>query len=138
MLDIDHFKIYNDSFGHLAGDEALRKVASLLRRECRASNIVARYGGEEFVVLVTEADQPAALALARRLWSAMREGKFTGATGLLTEALTVSAGVATFGPDGTDAVSLINAADMALYRAKQAGRDRVAAATFCTDLVPAD
>ncbi|MBI2892614.1 MAG: diguanylate cyclase [Deltaproteobacteria bacterium] len=118
MFDVDHFKTYNDTYGHPAGDEVLRKVASAVRREARAADLVARYGGEEFVVAMPDADRDAAQAAAERI------RRHVQAEGVVT----ISGGIACFPEDGEDAESLIEQADRALYRAKRAGRDRIAVA----------
>jgi diguanylate cyclase (GGDEF)-like protein len=116
MFDVDNFKTYNDTFGHPAGDEVLRRVAEAIRLEARAADLVARYGGEEFVVAMPDADRDAAHAAAerirRRVWA---EG-----------VVTISGGIAVFPEDGSDAEVLIRHADRALYRAKREGRDRIA------------
>jgi diguanylate cyclase (GGDEF)-like protein len=118
MFDVDHFKTYNDTYGHPAGDEVLRKVADALRREARAGDLVARYGGEEFVVAMPDADREAAHAAAERI------RRHVLADGVVT----ISGGIATFPGDGEEAETLIERADRALYRAKREGRDRIAPA----------
>ncbi|MGD8861543.1 MAG: GGDEF domain-containing protein [Myxococcales bacterium] len=124
MLDLDHFKAFNDRYGHLAGDEALRSIAHALQDALRAPDLVYRYGGEEFVVVLDHTDVAGARATAWRLVSAVRalalhhEGAEHGV-------MTVSAGVAELRP-GQDAREALGRADQALYAAKQAGRDRVA------------
>jgi len=124
MLDIDHFKAINDTYGHLAGDKALRGLAALIRAEVRPTDIVARYGGEEFVLVLPETDGPGALTLAERL-RARVAGHAISVTADQTASLTVSIGLASY-PDKTDSVQkLVSAADRALYAAKSAGRNRV-------------
>lgn len=118
MFDVDHFKAYNDTYGHPAGDEVLRRVAEALRHEARAADLVARYGGEEFVVAMPDADRDAAHAAAERI------RRHVLAEGVVT----ISGGIATFPADGDDAEALIERADRALYRAKREGRDRIAPA----------
>jgi diguanylate cyclase (GGDEF)-like protein len=125
LMDIDHFKIYNDTHGHLAGDDALRTVAEILLAQCRASSIVARYGGEEFVILIPEASKQDAFTFAERLREAVRVAPFPGGKPGEKASLTLSLGVSAWGVDGTDPSTLIASADMAMYRAKEAGRDRV-------------
>lgn len=117
--DLDHFKQVNDRCGHAAGDAALRRVADLLRRALRQVDAVARVGGEEFAVVLPGADQQAALAVAERLCSVLRE-EFQHDT----VAITISIGIATYPRHGETAGSLVRAGDEALYAAKQAGRDR--------------
>jgi diguanylate cyclase (GGDEF)-like protein len=124
MLDVDHFKQINDTYGHLAGDEALRAVAMAIRGVVRPSDLVARYGGEEFALVLPETTSSGALALAERL-----RHHIGGSTIKLTTdrsiTLTVSIGLAAC-PEDADAVqSLVSAADQALYAAKSEGRNRV-------------
>lgn len=125
LLDIDYFKRFNDTFGHLTGDEALKTVASLLRSECRATSIMARYGGEEFVILAAEAGKEAATLLAERMRGRVECASFAGRDRKPTERLTLSVGVSTYGEDGTDSTALIEEADRAMYRAKRSGRNKV-------------
>lgn len=124
MLDIDHFKQFNDDFGHEAGDEMLRAMARYLRESLRKVDLVFRYGGEELTVILSESDA----AGARARLEAVREGAkglsvFYGGARLPTPSLSI--GVAFSDDDHPDASSLIRAADRALYRAKDRGRDRV-------------
>jgi diguanylate cyclase (GGDEF)-like protein len=124
MLDIDHFKTVNDTYGHLAGDEALRALATLIRRAARPMDVAARYGGEEFILVLPETTGPGALALGERLRTLVAEHAVSLPADQ-TIRLTVSIGVATF-PDDTDSLpQLISAADQALYAAKSAGRNGV-------------
>jgi diguanylate cyclase (GGDEF)-like protein len=122
MLDLDGFKRFNDRNGHPAGDVALRRLAYALERTTRAIDHVARVGGEEFTILAPESDSAGTLALAERLRRAV-EIEFSG-----EEALTASCGVASFPANGLDRASLIQAADRALYEAKERGRNRAIAA----------
>ncbi len=133
MVDIDHFKRFNDRHGHQAGDQALHRVARTLARHLRTMDFVARYGGEEFAVVLPGADRRSALQTAERLRSAM-ESVAIGADGE-SERLTVSIGSAACPSDANDAVSLVTAADAALYAAKEAGRNTVRAAP-AVDLAP--
>jgi len=126
MVDIDRFKRFNDRHGHQVGDEALRGVARTLAQHLRAMDFVARYGGEEFAVVLPGADRNSALKAAERLRLAV-ESAAIGAAGE-SEWLTVSIGSAAYPSDANDAVSLVAAADAALYAAKQAGRNTVRAA----------
>ena len=126
MLDIDHFKLINDSHGHQAGDEVLRAIAATCRETCRDSDFLARYGGEEFVLLLQEAHEGEALEVAERLRAAIAATPVTA--GDATIHVTASFGVATAGPATGGIDQLIKAADAALYRAKAEGRDRVVAA----------
>jgi len=119
MMDIDNFKLYNDTQGHQQGDQALRVVAGILAQTTRRVDIAARYGGEELVlVLPLTPKQPAAL-VAEKLRLAIEGTRFPNGR------LTLSLGLATYPEDGSSADELIKAADDALYCAKQAGRNRV-------------
>src|SRR5262249_18577210 len=119
MLDLDHFKPWNDDFGHAKGDEVLRAVARALAGAVRPGDLVARYGGDEFVVLLAGADGPTARSLAEKLRAA-------AAALELGRALTVSVGVAVFPDDGP---ALLRAADAALIEAKRQGPDPLASRT---------
>ena len=133
MLDIDHFKRYNDDYGHLAGDATLKQVAALLRENLRKVDIVARYGGEEFVVVIPEAQTAEALEVAERIRSNVARYNFKIYND--QSRVTVSIGIAMFPEDIPDwaaksgpselAAELIRHADQALYRAKDEGRNRV-------------
>ncbi|NRP74912.1 putative diguanylate cyclase YdaM [Ensifer psoraleae] len=124
LLDIDHFKRINDTYGHPTGDRVLRETAALLRSLTRSQDVVARFGGEEFAILAPGDDLPGAIALARKLRLAMQHKKFTTLEGEPLR-VTASFGVARSGP-GADAWSrLVAQADASLYRAKGDGRNRV-------------
>jgi diguanylate cyclase (GGDEF)-like protein len=126
MLDIDHFKAVNDTYGHAAGDQVITEVAQRLHKGIRNNiDMAGRYGGEEFVLVLPETDLPGAGLLANRLRLAMAGGPVATVGGAL--AITISAGVATLQPGVPDIATLISNADAALYAAKQAGRNRVAA-----------
>ena len=125
MLDIDHFKAVNDTHGHATGDQVITEVAQRLRLGIRNIDMAGRYGGEEFVLVLPETDLPGAGLLSNRLRLAVAGAPVVTAGGAL--AITISAGVATLQPDVTDMATLIANADAALYAAKQAGRNRVAA-----------
>jgi two-component system, cell cycle response regulator len=119
LLDVDHFKAFNDRHGHLAGDEALQAVARALEQANRGFDLVARYGGEEFAVILPGCSAEESLPVAERLRQVVR--------GLEPATpITLSVGVSTFPDDADDADSLVKAADDALYASKRAGRDRVA------------
>ncbi len=126
MIDLDHFKAYNDSAGHLAGDTLLRTVASALRARARATDLVVRWGGDEFCVLVPGTSSGGAIAAAEGLIEAIREA--TGGMPLpgTDEIVGASAGVACFPEDAQEARQLVARADAALYQAKEHGRGTVA------------
>lgn len=119
LFDLDHFKAFNDRYGHQAGDEALREFAAILQRTTRQMNLAGRLGGEEFLAVLSDTDEAGAVAYAERVRSALR------ARPGLPDELTFSAGVAEFSPSLTDVTELLTRADRALYAAKAAGRDRV-------------
>ncbi|MDZ7654233.1 MAG: PAS domain S-box protein [Burkholderiaceae bacterium] len=123
MIDIDHFKHFNDRHGHEAGDTVLKLVAAALAKSLRLEDIVCRYGGEEFLALLPETDERMALECAERVRSRVSElmPSFRGAP---LGAVTVSIGVAIFPEQGTVPEALIQCADEALYEAKRAGRNR--------------
>jgi two-component system cell cycle response regulator len=125
MIDLDHFKVINDTFGHLAGDDVLREMAALLQGAIRTVDVAARYGGEEFVVILPETGEEGAIAFAERIRERIEEHPFAAAGRALE--LTASIGVATFpGERVTTTDDLFARADEALYRAKAQGRNRVA------------
>jgi diguanylate cyclase (GGDEF)-like protein len=124
MLDLDHFKEFNDRFGHPAGDEALRVFANLLASTTREQDIAARYGGEEFAVYLPGLQADVAAEVAERIRSRTESTIIPLGPGL-TGHLTVSIGVAIAPEDGSQRILLLKAADEALYRAKLAGRNRV-------------
>ncbi|MBV9080050.1 MAG: diguanylate cyclase [Elusimicrobia bacterium] len=126
MIDVDHFKAYNDRNGHPAGDIVLKEVSRILIRNVRGTDIVARYGGEEFVVLLPETPLDAGTSVAEKVRKAVEEHYFPFAGSKLGERLTVSIGIASY-PDShiSSDQDLIEASDKALYGAKRAGRNRV-------------
>ncbi len=126
MLDIDHFKAYNDSNGHLAGDKALQTVAHSIRDHIRPTDTAARYGGEEFVVIMPNTRQEDAIIIANRLCDVIRQQQIIRDDGTPLPGVTVSIGLSSLSDEKT-ADQLLNLADDALYRAKNAGRDQVAA-----------
>jgi diguanylate cyclase (GGDEF)-like protein len=119
MIDIDHFKEYNDSFGHPAGDKALQLVAMCLRKGCRHADVLARIGGEEFALILPETGIVGAVEVAERIRAAM------SAASDLKQPLTLSIGVSTLGGGNFAADVLIQQGDLALYEAKRAGRNRI-------------
>jgi diguanylate cyclase (GGDEF)-like protein len=124
MLDVDHFRDFNEQEGHDAGDEVLRQVAEVLRSSVRPYDLAARYGGEEFTVLVPGATAAGVKGLAERLRDRIASRPFTTAGGREVP-LTVSVGCAVYPAQGADAPGLLKAADVALYDAKRGGRNRV-------------
>lgn len=122
MIDIDHFKAFNDRHGHPNGDRALRDIAAIMKAEVRDIDVVARYGGEEFSVVLPETGLQDAVAAAERLRVAVQRHCFHGAEGE-TVPMTISVGVAQYPIHSAEREGLIMAADMALYRAKSTGRN---------------
>ena len=124
MIDIDHFKRFNDTFGHAAADVVLRETASLIRAQIRSDDIACRFGGEELVVILPEASRERAVERANvlRLAISQQQVSYRGAA---LGGITASFGVATYPNDGMTVESLLRAADEALYEAKRAGRNRV-------------
>jgi diguanylate cyclase (GGDEF)-like protein len=122
MLDIDHFKTFNDRYGHPAGDDCLRAVSAAVNSAVRATDVVARYGGEEIAVILPGTGSAAAVELAERIRAAIEGGgAVTASIGIATAALSESGDRRT--PEG-----LVPAADTAMYKAKAGGRNRVATA----------
>lgn len=125
MLDIDHFKKFNDTHGHTTGDAVLKGVAAVLAEEARNTDVVCRYGGEEMAVILPETDREGALRLAERFRRRIADRVFTDAEGRGSLNVTISVGVALFEPSITKRSILIERADEALYAAKHGGRNRV-------------
>jgi len=125
IFDIDHFKKYNDTNGHLAGDEILKGVSQVLRENLRPCDVACRYGGEEFIVAMPGARGNEGLAAAERIRAAIESTKFPRAETQPGGRITISGGVAQFPVDGTIGNDLILHADQALYQAKAAGRNRL-------------
>jgi diguanylate cyclase (GGDEF)-like protein len=126
MSDIDHFKNFNDTWGHLAGDAVLKAVAGVLQKGLGPSEMAVRYGGEEFVLVLPRHTKEMALARAEALRGAVKDLKVE--TEAQTLNVTISLGVATFPDDAMTKIGLIDMADAALYQSKRGGRDRVTAA----------
>lgn len=140
MIDLDHFKAYNDRYGHLAGDECLRSVAKVLAAEAlRATDLAARYGGEEFVMLLPNTDAAGCARIGERVRRALRDACMPHALNPPSGLVTASIGGAVCRP-GTERsaghVALVDAADRALYAAKDAGRDRLIMAEETVPLLP--
>jgi two-component system chemotaxis family response regulator WspR len=126
MVDVDHFKQYNDTYGHLAGDEVLKKVASMMGGSFkRSTDLAARYGGEEFVVVLPNTPQAEASHLARELSRAVEALALAHSASTAADHVTISVGCATTTPRSDASLfSLVDAADKALYEAKKSGRNR--------------
>ena len=127
LIDVDHFKHYNDRNGHQAGDRALAKVASVMATDLRATDVLARYGGEEFIVLLLDTDRTAGLRVAESLRRAVEASAFEHGAGQPAGRVTVSVGLASYPQDGVGPSDLVAHADSALYSAKRKGRNRVEA-----------
>lgn len=140
MIDVDHFKLYNDTYGHPAGDEILRQLAQVLSAERRANDVVARYGGEEFAVILVDSSKFTAAKIAEKMRGEVyahdfprrprsdgrTDGRNDGRDGRDRDGrLSISVGVATFPDDATEPEALVRAADSALYAAKRSGRNRI-------------
>jgi diguanylate cyclase (GGDEF)-like protein len=125
MIDIDHFKNLNDTFGHHTGDQVLRDVASILMKDMREVDTVARYGGEEFVMILPETTETGATYVAQRLRRAVEQAKFFAGSPQTIQHLTISIGIAVFDTDAQFKRDLIEFADAALYAAKNGGRNRL-------------
>jgi diguanylate cyclase (GGDEF)-like protein len=125
VVDIDHFKHINDTYGHAAGDAVLREAANTLRSSARRQDSVCRIGGEEFLVICPNTDIKAAMQSAERLRTTLEAKRI--AIGQVEKSITASIGVATKLPSTVDIDALVSAADQALYAAKQAGRNRCSA-----------
>jgi diguanylate cyclase (GGDEF)-like protein len=125
IFDIDHFKNFNDTKGHPAGDELLKVMGSIIRQQLRRNDQACRYGGEEFVIAMPDTDAKTACALAENLRKAVEDEPFEHRETQPAGMISVSGGVATFPKDGTSIEELIRRADEALYTAKKSGRNRV-------------
>jgi two-component system, chemotaxis family, response regulator WspR len=127
LVDVDEFKRYNDTHGHLAGDEALKRIATAITSACgRPADLPARYGGEEFAVVLPGTDIHGAAHVADKICKAVRDLQIPHAASRIGQTVTVSAGaVASVPGSDADLVDLVHSADQALYEAKSAGRNRV-------------
>ncbi|WP_035517745.1 GGDEF domain-containing protein [Pseudohaliea rubra] len=130
LIDVDHFKLYNDTYGHPAGDEVLRRLGDILTRTTsRAGEVAGRYGGEEFILILPGADADIARRTAESLAELVREAAIPHRSSATSDRVTVSQGVFTAAPDGDlEPINLIDAADAALYQAKAEGRNRIVTA----------
>lgn len=123
LIDVDHFKRINDTYGHLAGDAVLKEVASSIRKRIRKEDLLARYGGEEFAVLTPEIDGRGAQAMGEKVRRMIEKHEFAFDGELIP--VTISCGVSTLGKKGDDAAALVQRADEKLYEAKEGGRNQV-------------
>lgn len=125
MIDIDYFKVYNDTFGHLAGDVCLQKIANSIEGSIKGSNaFVARFGGEEFIILLPDADLEKCTGIAQKIIEDLSDLNIPGAIKTSDGKVTVSIGIGLLNPTmDTKLESLVNLADQALYRAKKDGRN---------------
>ena len=139
LVDLDHFKIINDSGGHAAGDAVLQRVAAELRRTTRAGDAAVRLGGEEFVLVLRDAESSGAARVAADLRRALRGVPIPPACSGIDH-VTASIGIASFPEQGARLEDLIRAADVAMYRAKRGGRDQVqlSLVSLATDPVTED
>ncbi len=130
MIDIDHFKAYNDRYGHLAGDDCLKRVARRLAQAAtRPRDFLARFGGEEFVLVLPESDEAAAALVAERCRDLVFKEQIAHGASPTAQIVTISIGVATTVPQhGDEPMTFVDEADRRLYRAKQQGRNRIAGA----------
>jgi diguanylate cyclase (GGDEF)-like protein len=123
MIDIDDFKIYNDSLGHQAGDKILKELARLLRNQSRRMDYVCRYGGEEFTVILPNTEEKEAFQITERLRETIKKHLFTNEEILPNKKLTASLGIATYPKNGSTPAEIIAHSDKALYEAKRKGKD---------------
>jgi len=129
MLDIDHFKHYNDTYGHEQGNVVLKKIAKTIRESTRDVDIVSRYGGEEFVVLLPRTPKKQAVDVAERIRKSVEVLEFPGNKEQPIVKKAISGGVATYPHDSKDAAGLVVKADEALYEAKESGRNKICIAS---------
>jgi diguanylate cyclase (GGDEF)-like protein len=132
MMDLDYFKVVNDSYGHLVGSQTLEEMGGVLKGALRAGDVAARFGGEEFAAFLLDADYAQGLVAAERVRSAIEKHEFsavrTGSSGEhKIHHITISIGAAAFPDDARDPIELIELADSALYRAKRSGRNKICA-----------
>lgn len=130
MLDIDHFKVYNDKNGHVEGDNLLRRFAKILQDKVRDVDIVGRYGGEEFMIIMPETSHKGASQVGEKIRKAVSDTKFKGEEKQPKGDVTVSIGLATFHGEYKNRAHLIGLADELLYKAKEAGRNQVMKAYY--------
>jgi diguanylate cyclase (GGDEF)-like protein len=132
MMDLDHFKEVNDTYGHLVGSKTLEETGRIIKEALRAGDVASRFGGEEFAAFLLDANYAQGLVAAERVRVALAEHEFpatrmSSADNQSTHRITISIGVAAFPDDATDPIQLVELADSALYRAKRSGRNRICA-----------
>jgi two-component system cell cycle response regulator len=132
MMDLDHFKSVNDSYGHLVGSRTLQDVGVIIKASLRSGDVASRFGGEEFAAFLLDADYAQALIAAERVRRAIEQHPFSAVSQVSDESrksfhITISIGVASYPDDATDPIKLIELADSALYRAKRSGRNLICA-----------
>lgn len=132
MMDLDHFKEVNDTYGHLVGSKTLEETGRIIKEALRAGDVASRFGGEEFAAFLLDANYAQGLVAAERVRVALAEHEFPAtrmgsADSESTHHITISIGVAAFPDDATDPIQLVELADSALYRAKRSGRNRICA-----------
>jgi diguanylate cyclase (GGDEF)-like protein len=132
MLDIDHYKEYNDRYGHVVGDRVLYEIAQAIRANIKSSDCVGRWGGEEFAVVLPWADSAHAHRVASRISETLKATKLEMPNGTVIAMPTISQGIATIPVHSRNAAELIDCADAALYRAKERGRDQIQIAVPCS------
>ena len=125
MVDIDHFKKFNNTYGHIAGDLLLKELSALFQKNIRKADIVCRYGGEEFILVLPETHRETVKKRAEMLRKEVDQNLRISIENSKHASITISASAATFPHNGKTAVTLIEAADEALYQAKNSGRNRV-------------
>jgi diguanylate cyclase (GGDEF)-like protein len=128
MLDVDHFKEYNDTYGHIVGDQVLSKIVQVIRAHVHTSDLVGRWGGEEFCIALPTTEADSASNIAQRIRQTLAETRIVQKDGTLIPPPTVSQGIAIFPVHAQDGAMLIDLADAALYRAKKHGRDQISVA----------
>ena len=126
IIDIDDFKLFNDTEGHLAGDDVLKNIANIAKESLRVIDVIARFGGEEFIVIMPQTEKEEAFLVAERIRKSVKEQLPHTWKVFPRENITITAGVATFPSDGKDRKELIRNADKALYKGKMEGKDKTA------------
>ncbi|MDH5768783.1 MAG: sensor domain-containing diguanylate cyclase, partial [Nitrospirota bacterium] len=124
MMDIDDFKLFNDTEGHLAGDEVLKNIANIAKDSLRVIDVIARFGGEEFAVIMPQTEKKEAFLVAERIRKSIKEQLPTTWKVFPKDTITITIGVAVFPSDGKDRVELIRNTDRALYKGKMEGKDK--------------